>query len=94
MNGFLIGVIVGAALVFLLATKKGKRLLSAISEEGLDNIADLVGEVEDGFEEEEELPKESVVESSKEEIKPKVHSNGETKKSPTRRFFKGVPKKS
>lgn len=93
-SGFLIGVIVGAALVFLLATKKGKKLLSAISEEGLDNIADLVDEVEDGFGEEEELSEPESVQSSAEETKPKVHTNGETKKSPIRRFFKGVPKRS
>lgn len=33
LSGFLVGAFVGAAVVFLLGTKKGKRLLKAISED-------------------------------------------------------------
>lgn len=49
-NGFLLGLIVGAAVVFLLATKKGKKILKLISEEGFDNLANIVEEYvnEDG----------------------------------------------
>lgn len=43
-SGFLLGVLVGAAVVFLLGTKKGKRLLKTISEEGLDNISNILEE--------------------------------------------------
>ncbi len=43
-SGFLLGALVGAAVVFLLGTKKGKRLLKAISEEGIDNISNLLEE--------------------------------------------------
>ena len=41
-NGFLLGLLVGAALVFLFGTKKGKKLLKAISEEGAENISNIL----------------------------------------------------
>jgi len=53
-NGFLLGVIVGAALVFLFATKKGKKILKMLSENGFEGIAeltDMLSEDEDEFEE-------------------------------------------
>lgn len=43
-SGFLIGVLVGAAVVFLLGTKKGKKLLKAISEDGIEDIYNLLDE--------------------------------------------------
>ena len=43
-SGFLIGALVGAAIVFLLGTKKGKKLLKAVSEDGVDNISNLLKE--------------------------------------------------
>ena len=54
-NGFLFGLVVGAALVFLLATKKGRRILKLISEEGFDNLADIVDEYTREDEEEIEI---------------------------------------
>lgn len=45
-SGFLLGALVGAAIVFLFGTKKGKRLLKAISEEGAGNISNLLEKVE------------------------------------------------
>lgn len=45
-NGFLLGLLVGGAVVFLLGTKKGKKLLKAISEEGIDSISDILEEAE------------------------------------------------
>lgn len=45
-SGFLLGLLVGAAVVFLLATKKGKRILEVISKEGIDNISDFLSEAE------------------------------------------------
>lgn len=40
-SGFLVGLLVGAAIVFLLTTKKGKKILKAISEERFNDIADI-----------------------------------------------------
>ncbi len=45
-SGFLLGVLVGAACVFLFGTKKGKRLLKAISEEGAENISNILEKVD------------------------------------------------
>ena len=50
INGFLLGALIGAGVVFLLGTKKGKKLLKSLSEDGLGNIADILedaGELED-----------------------------------------------
>ncbi|MCL4354494.1 YtxH domain-containing protein [Patescibacteria group bacterium] len=51
-NGFLFGLIIGAAVVFLLATKKGRKILKLISEEGLDNLTNIVEEYTSEAEEE------------------------------------------
>ena len=45
-SGFLLGLLVGAAVVFLLGTKKGKRIWKAISEEGVDNISNILEEAD------------------------------------------------
>ncbi len=84
-SGFLLGVVVGAAVVFLLGTKKGKRLLKAISEEGLDNISNILEEA-DGTtglktnkEDEKITPKRKIIVRETAEEKPRV-----------RRFFRGI----
>lgn len=49
-SGFFIGSLIGAGAVFLLGTKKGKKLLKALTEEGLDSISEMSGvfeEIED-----------------------------------------------
>lgn len=43
-SGFLLGALVGAAIVFLFGTKKGKKLLEIISKEGVENISDILDE--------------------------------------------------
>lgn len=94
-SGFLLGALVGAAVVFLLGTKKGKRILKIISEKGLDNIsnllekADQTGELGE-FDEDDEpssvsakarkfTPREFIIKEKSVEGKPKV-----------RRFFRGI----
>ncbi|MDP2637489.1 MAG: hypothetical protein Q8P26_00305 [Candidatus Levybacteria bacterium] len=91
-SGFLIGAICGAAIVFLLGTKKGKKLLKAISEEGSENVSNILEKLDkslnlqnklsDDEEEEGDSKKDVVVISEKhfnEQSKPKV-----------RRFFRGT----
>lgn len=53
LNGFLLGFIIGAFVVFLLGTKKGKKLLQAISEQGAENINNILSKVDEdeGFDE-------------------------------------------
>ena len=43
-SGFLLGALVGAAVVFLLGTKKGKKLLEIISKDGIENISSILDE--------------------------------------------------
>ncbi|PIP74276.1 MAG: hypothetical protein CO135_03930 [Candidatus Levybacteria bacterium CG_4_9_14_3_um_filter_35_16] len=69
-NGFLIGLIFGAVIVFLFATKRGKKILKLISEEGLDNITNVLENMED-----EEMMDQDFVEDGPESKK----SNGESK---------------
>lgn len=86
-NGFLLGLLIGGALVFLLGTKKGKRLLKAISEKGIGNIsnileeADRTADLDEMYEEDEEVaPKRTIaVKEKSTEEKPRV-----------RRFFRGI----
>jgi hypothetical protein len=58
MNGFLLGAIIGAAVVYFLFTEKGKKMLKTVTEEGIEgfgDIKDLIQEEmdEDEYEEEE-----------------------------------------
>lgn len=84
---FLLGVIVGAAIVFLLVTKKGKRILRIISEKGLENISDFLDEEGraadlETYEEEEIASKKEATIREVAEERPKV-----------RRFFKGISRR-
>lgn len=90
LSGFLIGALLGAAVVFLLGTKKGKRLLKVISDEGIDNISNILeqankaADLDEVYEKEEEiLPKREIVVKEKFiEDRPKV-----------RRFFRGISRR-
>lgn len=79
-NAFLWGLIIGAGAVFLFGTKKGKRMLKTISEEGLE-FKELFGE-EGGEEEIEDY-----------QVKPQA-KKAPSGNGGVRRFFKGIPKRS
>jgi gas vesicle protein len=88
-SGFIIGALVGAAVVFFLGTKKGKKLLKVISEEGMDNLNNLIEKadkatgLEEVYEEEiEPAPRKGILKRVAEEA-PKV-----------KRFFKGISRHS
>lgn len=96
-NGFLVGFILGAAVVFLLVTKKGKKLLKIITEEGLDKVSDIEEFLEEKLEEPSKDPSAGSGQGVREVIKPKKHTNGESKiptasfnniASTGRRFFR------
>jgi gas vesicle protein len=86
LGGFLFGVLVGAVVVFLLATKKGKKILKAISDDGLDNISDILERVnkttgpDKTYDEEDPAPQKRII-AVKEVVE---------KRPKTRRFFKGI----
>lgn len=45
-SGFITGALIGAAAVFLLATKKGKKFLKNVTAEGVEKIEELFEETE------------------------------------------------
>ena len=63
-NGFLLGAIIGAAVVFFLFTDKGKKLLNTILEEGSEGFSQLQGILDEEFEEEDEAFDDMVEEES------------------------------
>lgn len=88
-NGFLLGLLVGAFVVLVLGTKKGKRLLKAISEKGLDNFSNILEEANEK-EGQEEKPKK--VFTPKREFTIKERSVEEKPK--IRRFFRGISRRA
>lgn len=84
---FLLGVLVGAAVVFLLGTKKGKRILKAISEEGEGKISNLLDKIENSVDLEDESLEDEKVAAPKREITKKITVEEKPK---VRRFFRGI----
>lgn len=107
LNGLILGVILGGGAVFLFGTKKGKKLLKTITEEGLDGIADLEDFIEEVDYKDRPVRKQKtktipLAEDEKTDTISHLGSNGELKSkestvnkvtSTARRFFRGVPKK-
>jgi len=95
-DGFLWGAIIGGGLVFLLGTKKGKKILKMITEEGVEGLSEILEAQMDGenLEDEEELE-----EGEKAPEEPLLRGNGVSKdsqsnepqeevKSSRKRFFR------
>lgn len=98
MNGFFLGLLMGAGLTLLLTTEKGKKIVKTLTEEGLEDLSklqDMVDAIQDkdvppdGKTEETQAPKEPPVITE-------IATETEEKpfKSPSRRFFKGTRKKN
>lgn len=97
INGLLLGVIIGGGAVFLLGTKKGKKLLKTLTEEGLEGISEL----EDLLEEESGEYKEPLpVKEDKTYSETELNGNGKKESAINKitttgkRFFKGIKRKS
>lgn len=88
-NGFVLGLIVGAGLVFFLFTKRGRQLLKVISEEGIEGVEELKGLLDFDAEEEdyEDMaePKRMMATRTEEAVQRVSKS--------AKRFFRGVPKR-
>jgi hypothetical protein len=87
-SGFILGAMVGAAIIFLLATEKGKKVLKVITDEGLKNLSDLIEESE--LEEDEVLEEVEPVEEVVEE--PKDLEKEENPQKTKKRFFRRIKK--
>jgi hypothetical protein len=46
-DGFLLGLLIGGAAVFLLGTKKGNKILQAFTEEGLEGLTDFIDSLDE-----------------------------------------------
>jgi gas vesicle protein len=100
-DGFLLGIAVGAAAVFLFGTKPGKNLLKIISEQGIDGLTNLMEEynldaTEDDLEDEidgagEEVEIKSKLDEKVEKSEPQA-SVEEVKTATKKRFFKRFKK--
>lgn len=107
-SGFLIGVVVGIGLALLFTTKKGRKILKVLTDEGFSRFSkweDAMGNIP---EDDEEFVEEVVgndasssidpVKEEKETPKPLTNGNGHAaiKRISThgRRLFKGLPKRS
>lgn len=89
LNGFLLGALIGAGAVFLLTSKKGKELLKTLSEEGLDNISELLREEDQVVNDEEDKLGQEKKEPNGEE----GHAQEINKKPLVKRFFRGISRK-
>lgn len=88
---FLLGVLVGAAVVFLLGTKKGKRILKAISEEGKGKLSNLLDKIENSVDLEPASAKTSEGQGMNlEYVEPVSRKNIVEEKPRVRRFFRGI----
>lgn len=76
-SGFLLGALVGAAIVFLLGTAKGKRLLKVITQEGTENITNILEKLDKSI-------------NSGEEI---LEDDEPPSKPAPRRFFRGISRR-
>ncbi len=91
-SGFLLGLIIGGAAVFLLGTDKGRKILKSLTEEGFGELSEIIEEVEEnlsdqeGYEEEpvSRVKKAKVVEPEIIEEEPPVSRTA----SPKKRFFR------
>jgi gas vesicle protein len=95
--GFLLGLLIGGGIVFLLGTRSGKNLLKIASEQGLDGLTNLLEEYDLGdlgeyeevdSEEEADLTQEQSKEAA--EGEQKEESDNHESKTPKKRFFKKI----
>lgn len=96
-NGLFIGIIFGVVLTLLFTTKKGRKVLQILSEEGfgkLKNLEDMIEEVDldDDDEDEESVYVAPTPPASKKVLLAK-ETNGVSAKSSSRRYFSGTSKK-
>ena len=91
-SGFLLGLLIGGGVVFLLGTKTGKNLLKIICEQGMDGITNLLEEYGlDDLEEYEEVEDEKEADFVKEHQENDGVVKTEKKEtSPKKRFFKRI----
>ncbi len=93
-DGFMLGLAIGAAAVFLLGTKSGKNLLKIISEQGIEGISNMMDEYNIGGKEEEDSEIKEDLKAAKNEVKKEVETVAEKVESvtPKKKFFRRFKK--
>lgn len=92
-SGFLLGALVGAAIVFLLGTKKGKRIWKAISEGGVDNISNLLDEADKSIDLDEVVEKEKPRKEFVQKRELAIKERPVEEKPKVKRFFRGISRR-
>jgi len=96
-DGFLMGALAGGALVFLLGTKRGNKVLKLLMEEGKVGFNELMEEIDELKSEAREMQEEAEeeIEEGVDEVVEEPKSNGTSSTTPTtkpdnstKRFFK------
>lgn len=88
-DGFLFGLIIGGAAVFLLGTEKGNKILKALADEGFEGITDLIDDKFSGKSIKKSTAKPEEHTEEKIELEPvSAETNGHSSVSPAKRFFK------
>lgn len=104
-DGLLVGLILGFGLALLITTKKGRKMLRTLTDEGLDSVSELkkrLDNIEISLDEEDETDEEYIVEEADEEIEEQdvpanvapVGKPQASSKSPKKRLFKGIAPKN
>lgn len=88
-NGFIWGIALGGALVFLLGTKKGKKILQSFTSTGLDILEGLTSANQGEYIDEEPVAEKS--DKTSVEFSQESNSASNNHSSP-KRFFRGVKK--
>ncbi len=94
-SGFLLGLIIGGAVVFLLGTDKGRKILKSLTEEGFEELSTVIERAGENLEMEEEEESEAPrVRKSKiveEEVVTPISNGVKNERTPAaskRRFFR------
>jgi len=94
-DGLLLGMLLGGAIVFLLGTKKGKKVLKAITEEGFEGLGEIAKEWENEAKKETKSQLKKVEEKIgdfEESIEVESTNGDGHSNPPTKRFFRKSPK--
>jgi uncharacterized protein YcfJ len=87
-SGFVLGLLLGGVIVFLVGTDRGRKVLKAVTEEGFDGLSDLIENAGEKIEEEMEASESNL--DSEEIIKEEApKSNGhKASVNAKKRFFR------
>lgn len=87
-GGFVFGLVIGGAIVFLLGTDKGRKILKSLTEEGFGEISNILEKAEGELIEEEKEPLPRKARAVEEEAVLKSNGASHSAPVPKKRFFR------